>query len=74
MKITKQQLEVARKNGCGEFTIGRISYANFGSSELNITYPKRKKDGILILSKHVDNWKEKTLKEINKEIKEQDWD
>ena len=73
MRITKDQYKTALKNGCGEMTIGNITYAIFGDYGLTVNYPKKTKDGILLLSKYVSDWKHKTLKQINNEIINQKW-
>ena len=73
MRITKEQYETALKNGCGDMTIGRISYVIFGAYGLTVNYPKSTKDGVVLLSKYVADWKNKSLKQINDEIKNQEW-
>lgn len=73
MRITKEQYETAIKNGCGEMNIGRISYVIFGKYGLTVNYPKRTKDRVDLLSKYVADWKNKSLKQINNEIKNQEW-
>lgn len=73
MRITKEQYDTAIKNGCGDMTIGNISYAIFGEYGLTINFPKKTKDGIMLLSKYVPGWKTKTLKQINREIQIQEW-
>ena len=73
MRITKEQYKTALKNGCGDMTICRITYVIFGEYGLTVNYPKTTKDGVILLSKYVSDWKNKSLKQINDEIKNQEW-
>ena len=76
LRLTQKQLDYAnghRKYGGCEISVGKHCYFVFGTEGVTLNYPKRSKNEVKLLGKHVNEYYKKTLKEINSEFTTQEW-